>query len=439
MVSKEMLALGKKSSVIREIFEYAKVRRAEIGAENVFDFSLGNPSIPAPPQVNDAIREILGDTDSLKVHGYTSAVGDLCARKAIALDLNERFGANCAPEDFFLCGGAAPALIAVLRALAVEGGEVLAIAPYFPEYKPFAESNGLVFRVVEPDVPEFQIRLEAVEAALTPNTQAIIINSPNNPSGVVYTEETLRSLAALLKKKAAEFGHPIYILSDEPYRELVYDGVVAPFVPNIYPNTIVCYSFSKALSIPGERLGYVLVPKEVTNSREIYAAVAGASRRMGHVNAPSLFQHVTSLCCDMTADLKVYEENCKLLVTSLREMGYHVAQPGGAFYLFPRSLEADDLAFSERAKQFDLLLVPGSGELMGGSQRETRLDKLTERMDTLGISKDSLDWYINLRKFGGCTHAGFGMGFERMIMYLTGIANIRDVLPFPRTVGNCEL
>ena len=237
MLNQTCYALGANRSCIRELFEYGRARAALVGEENVFDFSLGNPSIPAPAQVDDAIREILVDTDSLKVHGYTSAVGDLRARTAIAQDLNARFDANCAPEDLFLCGGAAPALIAVLRSLAVEGGEVLAIAPYFPEYKPFAESSGLTFRAVSPDVPAFQIRLEAVEAALTPNTQAVILNSPNNPSGVVYTAKTLEALAALLTKKASEFGHPIYIISDEPYRELVY-GATVPWLPHIYPDTI---------------------------------------------------------------------------------------------------------------------------------------------------------------------------------------------------------
>ena len=360
MLNKTCYALGANRSCIRDLFEYGRARAALVGEENIFDFSLGNPSIPAPPQVNDAIREILADTDSLKVHGYTSAVGDYEARKAIAGDLNERFQADCAPEDLFLGCGAAPALIAVLRALAVEGGEVLAIAPYFPEYKPFAESNGLAFRVVPPDVPDFQIRLEAVAAALTPNTQAIILNSPNNPTGRVYTEETLAALAALLKRKAAEFGHPIYILSDEPYRELVY-GVTVPWVPHIYPDTIVCYSYSKSLSLPGERIGYVYVPKAAADCRELYAAIAGAARACGHVCAPSLWQQVIARCAGLRPDLKAYEQNRQTLWQGLTELGYETARPDGAFYLFVKAPGGDAAAFSEKAKEKDLLLVPGDG------------------------------------------------------------------------------
>ena len=360
MLNQTCYALGANRSCIRELFEYGRARAALVGEENVFDFSLGNPSIPAPAQVDDAIREILVDTDSLKVHGYTSAVGDLSARTAIAQDLNARFDANCAPEDLFLCGGAAPALIAVLRSLAVEGGEALAIAPYFPEYKPFAESSGLRFRAVSPDVPAFQIRLEAVEAALTPNTQAVILNSPNNPSGVVYTAKTLEALAALLTKKASEFGHPIYIISDEPYRELVY-GVTVPWLPHIYPDTIVCYSYSKSLSLPGERIGYVYVPQAAADSRELYAAIAGAARACGHVCAPSLWQQVIARCASLRPDLKAYDRNRLTLWQGLTRLGYEVARPDGAFYLFVKAPRGDANAFSEKAKKKDLLLVPGDG------------------------------------------------------------------------------
>lgn len=361
MLNETAYALGSNRSCIRELFEYGRRRAAVVGSENVFDFSLGNPSIPSPPEVDRAVVEILKDTPSLLVHGYTSAGGDFDTRRAISEDLNARFGASTQPEEFFLGCGAAPELTAVLGALAVPGGEVLAVAPYFPEYRPFTEGAGLRFRVVPPDVPSFQIDLSALENLLTERTQAVIINSPNNPSGVVYTRQTLQSLSRLLTRKGRQFGHPIYLISDEPYREIAFAGVEVPWIPHIYDDTIVCYSFSKSLSLPGERLGYVLVPGKAADSREVYAAVAGAGRSLGYVNAPSLFQQVTSLCCDMTSDLSVYEENCALLVSSLREMGYHVVQPGGAFYLFPRSLEPDDMAFSERAKQFDLLLVPGSG------------------------------------------------------------------------------
>ena len=246
-----------------------------MGSENVYDYSLGNPSIPAPPEVNDAVRAILSDTDSLLVHGYTSAAGDYEARRAISDDLNARYGAATRPEEFFLGCGAAPELVSVFRALAVPGGELLAVAPYFPEYKPFAEEAGLIFKVVPPDVPDFQINLEALAAMLTPNTH----------SGVVYTRQTLTALAKILREKAAAFGHPIYLISDEPYRELVY-GVEVPYLPAIYPDTIICYSYSKSLSLPGERIGYVLVPGSCADSQMVYAAVAGAPPVCGRRSLP---------------------------------------------------------------------------------------------------------------------------------------------------------
>ena len=360
MINQNAYALGANRSCIRELFEYGRARAAIVGADHVYDYSLGNPSIPAPAGVNDAIREILRDTDSLLVHGYTSATGDFEARKAISDDLNRRYNADSAPEDFFLGCGAAPELAAVFRALAVPGGELLTIAPYFPEYKPFAEEAGLTFRVVPPDVPGFQIRLDAVEAMLTEHTQAVLINSPNNPSGVVYTRQTLTALADLLRRKSAEFGHPIYLVSDEPYRELAY-GVEVPFVPGIYANTVVCYSYSKSLSLPGERIGYVYVPKAAADSRALFAAVAGAARAGGHVCAPSLMQKVIARCARLRPDLAAYDRNRKALYEGLTAMGYETAKPDGAFYLFVKAPGGDANAFSEKAKQHDLLLVPGDG------------------------------------------------------------------------------
>ena len=360
MINQNAYALGANRSCIRELFEYGRARSAIVGADHVYDYSLGNPSIPAPAGVNDAIREILRDTDSLLVHGYTSATGDFEARKAISDDLNRRYNADSAPEDFFLGCGAAPELAAVFRALAVPGGELLTIAPYFPEYKPFAEEAGLTFRVVPPDVPGFQIRLDAVEAMLTEHTQAVLINSPNNPSGVVYTRQTLTALADLLRRKSAEFGHPIYLVSDEPYRELAY-GVEVPFVPGIYPDTVVCYSYSKSLSLPGERIGYVYVPKAAADSRALFAAVAGAARAGGHVCAPSLIQKVIARCARLRPDLAAYDRNRKALYEGLTALGYETAKPDGAFYLFVKAPGGDANAFSEKAKQHDLLLVPGDG------------------------------------------------------------------------------
>ena len=359
MLNETAYTLGSNRSCIRELFEYGRKQAAIVGPENVFDYSLGNPSIPAPEEVNQAIRDILADTDSLALHGYTSAVGDYETRKAISDDLNCRYDARTQPEDFFLGCGAAPELVSVFRALAVPGGEILAIAPYFPEYKPFAEESGLIFRVVPPDLPDFQINLTAVESMLTPHTQALILNSPNNPSGVVYTRQTLQTLAELLKKKAAEFGHPIYLISDEPYRELVYGGVEVPFVPHIYRDTVICYSYSKSLSLPGERIGYVYVSAQAADSKKLYAAIAGAARGCGHVCAPSLWQKVIARCTHLRPDLESYDRNRKALYEGLTSLGYEMAKPDGAFYLFVKAPGGDAAAFSEKAKKKNLLLVPG--------------------------------------------------------------------------------
>ena len=361
MYNETAYALGANRSCIRDLFEYGRQRAAVVGEANVFDYSLGNPSIPAPKAVDDAIRAVLSDTDTLLVHGYTSAVGDLATRQAIADDLNARYRAGVRPEDLFIGCGAAPELTAVFRALTMPGAEILAIAPYFPEYKPFVESAGAAFRVIPPDVPGFQIRLEAVEAALTPGTAALIINSPNNPAGTVYTRQTLEALAALLRRKAEEFGHPIYIVSDETYRELVYDGKEVPFLPLIYPDTIVCYSYSKSLSLPGERIGYVYVPQNCADSRALYAAIAGAARSMGHVCAPSLWQKVIARCASLRPDLQSYDRNRRALYEGLAALGYEMAKPDGAFYLFVKAPGGDAVRFSELAKSKDLLLVPGDG------------------------------------------------------------------------------
>lgn len=360
MVSERMKGLGTARSVIRELFEYGKLRAAEIGAENVFDFSIGNPSVPAPAAVNETAIRLLREQPDL-IHAYTSAQGAADARERFADSLNRRFDARCTPDRLYLTVGAAASLCCVFNGLTCPGDEFVVFAPYFPEYKVFIEGAGAKMVLIPPEIEGFQINFDAFEKALSPNTKGVLVNSPNNPSGVVYSRATLERLAAILTEKSKEFGHPIYLISDEPYREIVYAGFEVPWVPHIYRDTIVCYSFSKSLSLPGERIGYVFVPREAAEGDDVYAAVAGAGRSLGYVNAPSLFQQVTSLCCDMTADLKIYEENAKLFVSALREMGYHVVEPGGAFYLFPRSLEPDDMAFSERAKKLDLLIVPGAG------------------------------------------------------------------------------
>ena len=359
MFNSKAYALGANRSCIRELFEYGRSRAAVVGEENVLDFSLGNPSIPAPQAVEEAIREILRQTPSVEVHGYTPAGGDMAARDAIARELNRRYDWDVTPQELFLGCGAAPELIAVFRALAVPGGKILAIAPYFPEYAPFVEESGLEFGVVPAQEPDFQIDMEALEALVTKNTQAVIVNSPNNPSGVVYSRETLQKLGALLEKKSREYGHPIYIVSDEPYRELVYDGTEVPFVPAIYRDTIVCYSYSKSLSLPGERIGYIYVPRKATDGAALYAAVAGAARSIGHVCAPSLFQKVIARCTQIPPDLESYDKNRRTLYEGLVAAGYQVAKPQGAFYLFVKAPEGDGEAFSQRAKEKDLLIVPG--------------------------------------------------------------------------------
>lgn len=359
MVSETMYALGSKRSCIRELFEYGLRQAKVVGRENVYDFSIGNPSIPAPPEVNEAFVSIVQERDSLSVHGYTTAGGSDEARAAVAADLNARYDARIKPQNLFLTCGAAPALIAAIRALAVEGAEIMAIAPYFAEYRPFVEANGPKFVAVPADREAFQIRFDELEARITSHTQGIIVNSPCNPSGVVYTRETLERLGEVLSRKSREYGHPIYILADEPYRELSYDGVVPPFIPNIYPNTIVCYSYSKSLSLPGERIGYVCVPDQAEDSERVYAAVAGAARVLGHVCAPSLQQLVVARCAAVRPDLKAYDRNRTALYEALTEYGYRCAKPTGAFYMFVQAPGGDAQAFSDRAKEKNLLVVPG--------------------------------------------------------------------------------
>ena len=359
MFNDTAMKLGSNSSCIREIFEFGLRQKAIVGAENVYDYSLGNPSIPAPPEVADAIRDILATEDSIQVHGYTSAVGYDGVRKAVAEDLTERSGMTIRPENLFFTCGAAPALMAVLRALHIdEETEIVAIAPFFPEYRPFTQSSGSRLVVVEADTKAFQIDLDGVEKAITNHTQAVIINSPNNPSGVVYTAETLKKLAAILTKKSQEIGHPIYIISDEPYRELVYGGVEVPFIPAIYPNTVICYSYSKSLSLPGERIGYVCVPDCAEQSAELFTCVKGAARMDAHTCAPSLIQRVIARCAKLRPDLRSYDENRTLLYEALTSYGYECAKPDGAFYLFVKAPGGDAKAFSERAKKENLLVVP---------------------------------------------------------------------------------
>lgn len=358
-VSQRMLNLGTARSEIREAFAFAQARAAEVGAENVDDFSIGNPSVPAPATVAEAVHKLVDAIDPIKLHGYTPAQGDGQARQALAEDLNRRFGTNYTADNFYLTAGAAGALCCALSALSCPGDTFITFAPYFPEYKVFVESAGAELVTVPADIEDFQIDFAAFDQALTPNTKGVIINSPNNPTGVVYSEATIQKLAQVLTEKSKEYGHTIWLISDEPYREIVYRDTPLPWVPHYYPNTLVCYSYSKSLSLPGQRIGYVLVPPQAEDADIVYAAVCGAGRALGYVCAPSLFQLVAAECTGQTADIEIYHKNRDLLLNALRDMGYTCAQPDGAFYLFPRSLEPDARAFCERARKYDLVLVPG--------------------------------------------------------------------------------
>jgi len=354
-----MASLGRVRSVIRDIFEYGNARRREIGAENVYDFSLGNPSVPAPGEVDCAIRDLLENFDSVALHGYTSAVGDEGVRTAIAKDINERFDAGVTKDDIYMTCGAAASLTVTLGAVVNPGDEVVVIAPFFPEYRVFAEASGAAIVVVPADTKSFQVDLEAFEASVTSRTKAVIINTPNNPTGVVIKRDKLTALCDILRKKESEYGNTIYLISDEPYRELVYDdGTEVPYVINEYDDTIVCYSFSKSLSLPGERIGYIVVSNRIKDNSSVYAAVCGAGRALGYVCAPSTMQRVVSRCLGKTSDISVYKTNRDLLYNNLTSFGYECIYPDGAFYLFVKSPEADAGAFCERAKKYELLLVP---------------------------------------------------------------------------------
>ncbi|MBQ8605175.1 MAG: pyridoxal phosphate-dependent aminotransferase [Clostridia bacterium] len=350
-------SLGVARSVIREIFEYGNQRAAIVGRENVYDFSLGNPSVPSPSCIDETIAKLVKE-DTIPVHSYTSAQGAPATRKAISDSINRRFDETTTPDDIYITCGAAASLTVTLNALCNCGDEVIAFAPFFPEYKVFAEGAGANFKIV-PAAPDFQINFDALEETITENTKALIINSPNNPSGAVLTEETIVRLSKLLTERSNQYGHPIYLISDEPYRELVYDNTVkVPYITKYYDNTFVCYSYSKSLSLPGERIGYILVCNRMENARDVYAAVCGAGRMLGFVCAPSLMQKVVEQNPEAVSDISVYKQNRDLLYNALTEYGYECINPDGAFYLFVKSPMPDAKEFCEKAKALDLLLIP---------------------------------------------------------------------------------
>ena len=358
--NQKMFGLGSKRSIIREIFEYSKARAAEIGAEKVFDFSLGNPNVPAPAEVNDTIRELLDTENSVLLHGYTSAQGDAGVRKIIADRINEKFGVGISPNLIYMTCGAAASLSICLKAVIEEGegDECIVFAPFFTEYRVFIENAGGKIVVSQPEEKTFQVDIADFESKITPSTKAVIVNSPNNPSGVVYSEETVKALCEVLQRKSKEYGKVIYLIADEPYRELVYSDVKVPYLMNYYSNTLVCYSFSKSLSLPGERIGYIAVSPTMEDGSNIYLAVCGAGRSLGYVCAPSLFQQVIARCIDAKVNVEAYRENRDLLYNNLTAYGYECVKPDGAFYLFVKALEDDAYAFYERAKTHEILVVP---------------------------------------------------------------------------------
>lgn len=358
MISEKMYGLGSKRSTIRELFEYGMKRAEVVGKENVFDFSIGNPTVPSPACVKESIIEILDTVNSSDIHGYTSAQGSVATRAAIADYLNKTYDLNVGPNNFYMTCGAAASLCIGIKALTeCKEDEFVVIAPFFPEYRVFIEGQGATFKMVPADTKDFQINFKALEETINEKTKAIIINSPNNPSGVVYSKETLEKLAALLESKSKAYNHPIVLIADEPYREIAYDGVEVPYATKFYHNTLVCYSYSKSLSLPGERIGYILVPDEVEDSKAVYAAVCGAGRALGYVCAPSLFQRVIEKCVGQTGDIDLYKKNRDILYKNLTEYGYECVNPQGAFYLFVKALEEDAKAFCEKAKGYDLLIV----------------------------------------------------------------------------------
>lgn len=357
MLNEKMVGLGSRRSVIREIFEYGKKRKAEIGEENVFDFSLGNPSVPTPVAVTAALERIIKETDPVRLHGYTSAQGDMAVRAKIAESIEKRFGFPAKKDLIYMTCGAAASLTVTLNALINSGDEVIIPAPFFPEYRVFAESVGAHVVTVMCREPDFQLDIKAIESAVTEKTKAIIINSPNNPTGAVFSPDTVKALSDMLDKKQAEYGTDIYIIADEPYRELSY-GAEVPYIPKYYANTVVCYSYSKSLSLPGERIGYIFIPESAKDSKKLYAAVYGAGRALGFVCAPSLMQYTVAECTDVLPDVSAYKKNRDLLFGALTDYGYEAVPPDGAFYLFVKSPEPDAVAFCERAKKYELLLVP---------------------------------------------------------------------------------
>lgn len=360
MISDKMMEFVKSSSVIRAMFEEGKRMAGIYGAENVYDFSLGNPSVEPPIQIKEALIGVLNDEEPGKVHGYMNNSGYEDVRESIALSINKSFGTSFTTNNIIMTVGAAGGLNVILKSILNPGDEVISFAPYFGEYRNYVSNYDGVFIAISPDTTSFQPNLDEFEKKITSKTKAVIINSPNNPTGVVYSDETIRKLANILDKKQEEYKASIYLISDEPYRELAYDDVEVPYLTKYYKNTIVGYSFSKSLSLPGDRIGYLVIPNEVDDYNNLVSAANVATRILGFVNAPSLIQRAVARCLDVRVDVEVYNRNRELLYDSLLSYGYECVKPQGAFYLFVKALEKDDKKFAEAAKKHNILIVPGS-------------------------------------------------------------------------------
>lgn len=358
MINQQYKKMLEGKSVIRELSEFAAARGGEIGYENVFDYSLGNPSVPVPERFAEVMRGLLGSRSSMELHGYSPSLGIASVKERIAASLNERFGMNYTANHIFPTSGAAGALAHAIRCVSAPGDEILTFAPYFPEYGPYVNMTGAVLRAVPADTESFQINFERLEEMLSGRTAAVLLNTPNNPSGAVYSAQTLTRLGELLRKKQEQYGHDIFILSDEPYREIVFENVEAPYVSKFYDNTLSCYSYSKSLSLPGERIGYVAVNPGCTDAELISAMCGQISRGIGHNCPASIIQLAVSQVLDITSDMSAYETNRNLLYKELVELGFSCVKPGGTFYIFPRALEEDAVAFCKKALKYDLVLVP---------------------------------------------------------------------------------
>ncbi|MCR4832042.1 MAG: pyridoxal phosphate-dependent aminotransferase [Butyrivibrio sp.] len=386
MINQEYKDMLSGKSVIRELSEYATARGKEIGYENVFDFSLGNPSVPAPNEFTDEMVHLLLEKDPMEIHGYTPSLGNPVYKKKIAESLNRRFGMNYGPEHIFPTTGAAGAIAHALRAVTRPSDEVMIFAPYFSEYIPYIKQTGVDIKIVPADTKAFQINFEAFESMITDKTAAVLINTPNNPSGVAYTTQTLERLGKVLTERSEAYGHNIFLISDEPYREIVFDNADAPYVSKFYKHTLSCYSFSKALSLPGERIGYVAVNPECEDAEYIVPMCGQISRGIGHNCPPSIIQQAVAEVCDLTSDLSVYETNMNIIYDTLMELGFTCVRPGGTFYIFPKALEESSIEFCNKAKKYDLIFVPGDGFGAPGFFRMAYCidtDKVKRAMDRL--------------------------------------------------------